>query len=76
MAILRHSAVLGKRAPEGTQRDRVNSGPAKRDTVQEKGASELGCSFFHLEKGSTKQKTGREGGKADRKPVLWRQRQV
>lgn len=37
--------------------------------MQEKGASELGCPFFHLEKGSTKQKMGREGGKADRKPV-------
>ena len=68
-AVLRHSERPGK---ESTRRDSTAQGEfwaSHRDTVQEKDTSELGCPFSHLEKDSTQQTMGREGGKANRKPV-------
>lgn len=69
MAVLRHGECPKK---ENARRDSKGQGElwaSQGETVQEKDASELGCPLLHLEKASTKQKAGRAGGQADRKPV-------
>lgn len=69
MAVLRHGECPKKENARRDSKGQRELWASQGDTVQEKDASELGCPLLHLEKASTKQKTGRAGGKADRKPV-------